>query len=258
MQAIRSLNGDILGYTLPPEFEKLNKLVKIERFGNKKSDFIYLSTIEKLKKMISPPELGIKKLKYPVDEILILQKILNQSTRHLQNGDIENLNKSISRIKLLLNNIKEKEISTHNISQEIYQKSEKLDDHKKLSLSDIIAIITLLYSIFFQLIQSYPTIKEIYKDLTYDPISEICGAISELEREAVKFVEVDHRGGIDIYQYPKGKKSVDFVLNGTQLCMLTEPKGNTKRVKVVFQLENHKQIIGYVDRNKLKRLYKNE
>ena len=68
--------------------------------------------------------------------------------------------------------------------------------------------------------------------------------------------KVEHRGGVPLFQYSKGKKEVGFLLNGTQICMLSEPKGNIKRVRVVYQSENNKQIYGYVERNKLKRLYK--
>ena len=68
-------------------------------------------------------------------------------------------------------------------------------------------------------------------------ITEICGILNELEKEAVKFVEVEHRGGVPLFQYSKGKKEVGFLLNGTQICMLSEPKGNIKRVRVVYQSE---------------------
>lgn len=134
----------------------------------------------------------------------------------------------------------------------ISEVSDEISKEGGLSFEKIIALISLLIS----LLSAYPALKELYKDFTYDPITAICGVLSDLEKEAVKFVEVDNRGGIPLYQYPTGKKSEHYLIDGTQICMVTQPKGNAKRVKVIYQVENHTQIMGYVDRNKLKRLYK--
>ncbi|MGX2974684.1 hypothetical protein ACWIUH_06750 [Ursidibacter arcticus] len=260
MEEVRNFGGKLLGYTLPPEFEQLNKLVEMQSFGGKRLGFLLPPEFQKIKGLVEVQNFaGITSGYILPPEVENLRQVLSGFSRIFKSANNENLKETIAKIQSVVNSIQlENGIDTQEISQNLSEISDDLAENKPLSFEQIKKLIVLIFAFLYWFIPAYPAIKEFYKDLTYDPISEICGAISELEREAVKFVEVDHRSGIEIYQYPKGKKSVDFVLNGTQLCMLSEPKGNAKRVKVVFQLENHKQIIGYVDRNKLKRLYKHE
>ncbi|MDY6216698.1 hypothetical protein [Actinobacillus porcinus] len=155
-------------------------------------------------------------------------------------------------LQSLIDNLEIEPTTKQQATESISHVTDELAKNGRLSFSNILSLISLLFS----LIALYPTAKEIYQDITYNPVVEMCGLLTELEKEMVKFVEVEHRAGIPLYQYPNGKKEVAFLINGTQICMLSEPKGNAKRVKVVYQMENHKQIYGYVDRNKLKRLYK--
>lgn len=143
-------------------------------------------------------------------------------------------------------------LNTKPVQQKLEQASSELSKNGKLSASSIISLISILIS----LLGLYPIIKEFYQDIRYDPITEICGVIEELERQATLIVEITHKGGTPLYNYPKGKKSEYYLLEGTQLCLIYEPKGNAKRVKVIFQDENDKQMIGYLERTKLKRIYK--
>lgn len=260
MEAIQDLSGNLIGYTLPEEFTKLNKLVEMQSLSAKKLGFLLPPEFQKIKGLVEIQSLsGITSGYLLPPDVENLRQVLSGFSRIFKSANNESLKEAIAKIQSVVNSIQQENgIDTQEISQNLSEISDDLAENKPLSFEQIKKLILLLFAFLCWFIPAYPAIEKIYKDLTYNPISEICGVLSQLEKEAVKFVEVDHRGGISLYQYPKGKKSVDFVLNGTQLCMLTEPKGNAKRVKVVLQLENHKQITGYADRNKLKRLYKNE
>lgn len=260
MEEIRSVDGTLLGYTLPPEFEKLNKLIEMQSLSGKTLGFLLHPELKKIKGLIELQNIaGITSGYMLPPEVENLNRVLIQFSRIYKYQYNENLKEAITKIQSIVNSIQqEKGVDTQEISQNLSKISNDLDNSKSLSLDQILGVITLLSTIFFGLISSYPTIKDIYKDFNYDPIVEICGVITELEKEAVKFAEVNHQGGTLLYKYPKGKKSEYYLPESTQVCMLTPPKGNAKRIKVIFQLENHKQITGYVDRNKIKRLYTNK
>ncbi|CAM2753076.1 hypothetical protein B0183_07990 [Glaesserella parasuis] len=260
MEEVRSLSGKLLGYTLPPEFEKLNKLIKMQNLGGKTLGFLLPPEFKKIKGLVEIQNLsGITTGYLLPPEFENLKQVQSQIPLIFKSASDENLKETIAKIQSVVNLIQQENgIDTQGISQNLSELSDVLSEEKPISLEQIKKLITLLWVVLFGIISAYPAIKEIYKDVTDDPFSEICGALSQLEKEAAKFVEVNHRAGIPIYLYPKGNKSVDFVLNKTQLCMIVEPKGNQKRVKVIYKLENNKQITGYADRNKLIRLYKNE
>lgn len=260
MKAVRNLKGELLGYTLPPEFEKMQKLVEMQSLGAKKLGFLLPPAFQKIKGLVEIQNLAGNASGYLLPpEVANLTQVLSGFSQAFKSANNESLKEAIAKIQSVVYSIpQENGIDTQAISQDLTEISDDLAENKRLSLAQIKKLISWLMAFLLWFIPAYPAIKELYKDLTDDPISEICGAISELEKEAVKFVEVDHQGGIDIYQYPNGKKSLASVLNGTPLCLLAEPKGNAQRIKVVLQLENHKQITGYAERNKLKRRYKPE
>lgn len=260
-EPIQPFNGITIGYALPPELEKLsNSFVKIPNLSLDNIGFLL------------PPNPEFLKIK----ELIQTQSLDNTLLGFMLPPEVEKLNKIVSQFKTvfdlpqltpprvnldwiyhlqsLIDNLEIESDNKKQVTESISHVADELAQNGRLSLSDIVALISLLIS----LIALYPTVKEIYQDVTYNPIVEMCGVLTELEKEMVKFVKVEHRSGIPLYQYPNGKKEVAFLMNGTQICMLSEPKGNVKRVKVVYQMENHKQIYGYVDRNKLKRLYKIE
>lgn len=258
-EPIQTLSGTTIGYALPPEIENLsNSFVKMQTLSLDNIGFLL------------PPNPELLKIK----ELIQTQSLNNTLLGFMLPPEVEKLNKIVSQFKTifdlpqltpprvnfdwiyhlqpLIDNLEIEPANKQQATESISHVTDELAKNGRLSLSDIVALI----SLFFSLIALYPTVKEIYKDVTYNPIVEMCGVLTELEKEMVKFVKVEHRAGIPLYQYPNGKKEVAFLMNGTQICMLSEPKGNVKRVKVVYQMENHKQTYGYVDRNKLKRLYK--
>lgn len=259
MEPIQNLGGKIMGYALPPEIERLPKnLVAMQNLSGITQGFLLPPIPEflKIKELVQVQNLGNKLLGFALPpEVEKLNTILDQFKIvfdlpyfTLPHADLD----WIYHLQSLINNLEIESDNKEQVTESISHVTDELAKNGRLSLSNIIALISLLFS----LIALYPTVKEIYKDVTYNPIVEMCGVLTELEKEMVKFVKVEHRAGIPLYQYPNGKKEVAFLMNGTQICMLSEPKGNVKRVKVVYQMENHKQTYGYVDRNKLKRLYK--
>ena len=260
MKAIKTMNGVICGYGLPidivaqipnvtilanlhgipkvallppiPELLKIKGLVQVHNLSNKLLGFSLPTEINQIKNFVRQFNsiLDVKHEKLSqVCNIDLLDKIQSFiDSFEIEENDKKNITKSFSQV-----------ISETNKSGE-------------MSFDTIINLINLL----IVLVTSIPTMLSNYQKWTDSSITEICGILNELEKEAVKFVEVEHRGGVPLFQYSKGKKEVGFLLNGTQICMLSEPKGNIKRVRVVYQSENNKQIYGYVERNKLKRLYK--
>lgn len=258
-EPIQSFSGIVTGYALPPEIEKLSRnLVEIQNLSGITQGFLLPPIPEflKIKELVQVQNLGNKLLGFALPpEVEKLNTILDQFKIvfdlpyfTLPRTDLD----WIYHLQSLIDNLEIEPTNKQQATESISHVADELAQNGRLSLSDIVALISLLIS----LIALYPTVKEIYQDVTYNPIVEMCGVLTELEKEMVKFVKVEHRAGIPLYKYPNGKKEVAFLMNGTQICMLSEPKGNVKRVKVVYQMENHKQTYGYVDRNKLKRLYK--
>lgn len=260
-EPIQTLSGTTIGYALPPEIENLsNNFVKMQNLSLGNIGFLLPPNPEllKIKELIQTTSLNNTLLGFTLPpEVEKLNKIVSQFKTIF---DLPQLTPPrvnfdwIYHLQPLIDNLEIEPANKEQATESISQATDELAKNGWLSFSTIIKLMMFLITI----ISSYSSMKEIYQDITDNPIIEICGALTELEKEAAKFVEVDYRGGIPIFQYPKGKKEVAFLMNGTQICMLSEPKGNSQRVKIVYQLENHNQIYGYVERNKLKRLYKFE
>lgn len=253
MEKIITVGDKLIGYTLPPEFSQLNELIKMQTLGGKFLGYSLPSQFLKMNELVEIHNLSGKNLGYVLPpEITNISKIIQNFTEAFKHKDIASLTKSIEAIQSFVKQQElESGIDTQPIFDDFSQVSDELKEKKSLSFKQICKLILLV----LPLLSLYPVIKEMYKDITDNPFAEICGVLSELEEEAVRFVEVNHHGGIPLYQYPTGKKSEHYLLEGEQICMVALPKGNAKRVRVIYQLENHTQISGYVDRNKIKRLY---
>ncbi|MDO9893518.1 hypothetical protein Q7X32_00295 [Glaesserella parasuis] len=243
MQEIRSLNGDIIGYSLPPEWKQMQELVDL---------------IKSAQQGICPPDEFLIQLQNlggkPLGKILSTQ--WQESIPFISHADI--VFKNLKQIQNAIGSIKISDANTEikGTIQEFQQVSTELEENKGLSVKEFVSLAFQIIFLFSAILSMINDGIDLYEKLNDDPITNICGEILKIEKKIALFVEVNHSQGVSVYQYPKGKKSKHYALNGTQMCMLQEPKGNTKRVKVVFQVEKDKQIIGYVDRNKLKRLYK--
>ena len=279
-EPIQPLSGITIGYALPPEIEKLsnsfvkmqtlsnnfvkmqtlsNNFVKMQNLSLGNIDFLLppIPELSNIKELVQVQNLGnkllglalppeIQQFQHAVEQLKITLNLKTSAFSRFYNDELLNYMQS------LVDNIDDEIVDKEQATESISQATDELAKNGWLSFSTIIKLMMFLITI----ISSYSSMKEIYQDVTYNPIVEMCGVLTELEKEMVKFVKVEHRAGIPLYKYPNGKKEVAFLMNGTQICMLSEPKGNVKRVKVVYQMENHKQTYGYVDRNKLKRLYK--
>lgn len=262
-EPIQPLSGTTIGYALPPEIKNLsNNFVKMQNLSLGNIDFLLppIPELSNIKELVQVQNLGnkllglalppeIQQFQHAVEQLKITLNLKTSAFSRFYNDELLNYMQS------LVDNIDDEVVDKEQATESISQATDELAKNGWLSFSTIIKLMMFLITIISNY---YSSMKEIYQDITDNPIVEICGALTELEKEAAKFVEVDYRGGIPIFQYPKGKKEVAFLMNGTQICMLSEPKGNSQRVKIVYQLENHKQIYGYVERNKLKRLYKFE
>lgn len=267
---MKAINSDITNYSLSHEAEKLQKLAEqwkttqgisgsplskgISEIQRLQKLSEQLKTVQSISNLYFPKYLSrIQRLQEITDKLMIVQPLLKGL------NEIQRPQKLAGRgnyIQLPINNFETETINKQQVTERISQATNELKQTGQLSFFTCRTLIISLISLLISIIAAYPALKEIYQDFWDNPITEICGMLTELEKEAIKFVEVNHNNGTPLFKYPNGKKEIGFLLNGTQICLLSEPKGNVKRVKVVYQSENHKQMYGYVERNKLKRLYK--
>lgn len=283
LEEIRRLNGELLGYALPPYMNSLTEILNNETIKSLKS--INKLTEQWQKYLIPMKSLGGEKLGYMLSPeckkfqsaLERLEPIFSKQNPLGNIADLVKINSlggkslgylfppEIEKVKSIAKQLLEEPINKplneqeQNVINELIQGKEPsipLDKINNKNFWEIINKIVLLYEFLSLIIQALDVIiplPHLYENFTsprpaIEQVLSICDKYPTNGRSYGARI-IQSKKGLNLRKYDHQKSEILAKLpDGKFLCVLKEPRDNAQWLLVATELDNGEVIKGYVAR----------